>query len=324
MAKAKQAPAVSLSADLYEWAAEVLRLRFDEVVSFGGAVIVPWNVNGVHDMRVAIRRQRSALRDFVQVINEKPLKRVKDDLKKIADSLGTVRDQDVSIIALEELAAETDNASIKDGIGELIKELRTGRERAHSRLRKTLASISIDELRDRFSTRIEDSLRQQELFSPGSLSEAGRTVIEARLWEFCEIGTAIYEPFDGVQLHDLRIAAKHLRYSIELFAVCWGDEIAGFAAELAKLQSNLGEVHDCDLWIETLTKRLKHKNTAKTPNASEAAAWLLSKFVGKRSKEYRSALELWSKWQANKFVETLRIVLSHDPNTGNEIREGSK
>ena len=310
MAKAKQAPAVSSSADLYAWAAEVLRLRFDEVVSYGNAVLVPWNVNAVHDMRVAIRRLRSALLDFVQVINETPLKRVKDDLKKIADSLGTVRDHDVAIIALEEFAKDTANASILTGIEDMIGELRKKREQAHSRLQKTLDSIALDKLRERFSKRIEDSLRQQELFGPASLQDVGRAVIEARLQEFCDIGTSIYEPFADRKLHDLRIAAKRLRYSIELFTVCWGDEIAGFATELAKLQSNLGDVHDCDVWTTTLTKRLKGKDKAKTQDQTTAAAWLLSKYVGKRSKAYRSALELWREWTANQFTERLGTAIS--------------
>lgn len=310
MAKAKQSPSVSSTADICEWAASVLLLRFDEVMSFRGAILVPWNVNAVHDMRVALRRLRSALRDFVQVIDEKPLKRVKGDLKKVADALGAIRDLDVAVIALDEFASQSSDNDIVEGIGEIARDLRERRERAHTRLQKTLESISLDDLRRRFSDRIDDALRQQELFRPGTLNEAGRTVIEARMQEFCDMSTAIYDPFDGIELHDLRIATKRLRYAIELFAVAWGDEIAGFAAELTKMQSFLGEVHDCDVWTATLTKNLKENDKAKTQTSKKAAAWLLSKFVAKRSKEYRGALELWSDWQANGFVKRLRDILS--------------
>jgi len=127
VAKAKQAPAVTATADICEWAADVLRLRFEEVLSYGGAILVPWNVNAVHDMRVALRRLRSALRDFVQVIDEKPLKRVKDDLKKVSDLLGIIRDIDVAIIALDEFSAQSDDEDIVGGIGELARDLRTDR-----------------------------------------------------------------------------------------------------------------------------------------------------------------------------------------------------
>lgn len=312
MAKAKLAPPFNTAGDLDVWAAEVLRLRFDEVLSFGGAALVPGNVNGVHDMRVALRRLRSALRDFVHVINEKPLKRVSRELKKIADALGVVRDRDVAIIALDDLAAEIDDESIKSGIGILIEGLRAECEHECGRLQKTYTVTSLNDLRERFAATIEHVLSQQELFRPATLKEAGTAVIESRLKDFCESGRAIYEPFESVRLHDLRIASKRLRYAIELFAVCFEDDIRKFAAELAKLQSNLGEVHDCDLWIESLSKRLTETDTAKVNDGVSlaAAAWLLSRFTQKRSKEYCSALNLWREWTGNRFVDRLRGILN--------------
>ncbi len=217
--------------------------------------------------------------DFVQVINEKPLRRVKSDLKRISDTLGVVRDLDVAIIALQELEKIAKSDEIKLGIGELIDEHKILRERAHDRLQKALESINLEALRQRFSLRIEESLRQQELFGPGNLIEAGRTIIESRTAEFCTLGPAIYDPFAGVRLHELRLAAKRLRYSIDLFAVCWGEEIMQFATELASLQTFLGDVHDCDVWIGTFTKLLKKDGKAKDPDRSAAAVWLLSRFV---------------------------------------------
>ena len=157
-------------------------------MSYDGAVRVPWNVNAVHDMRVALRRLRGALRDFVQVINEKPLRRVKTDLKRISDTLGVVRDLDVAIIALQELEKIAKSDEIKLGIGELIDEHTRLRERAHARLQKALESINLEALRQRFSLRIEESLRQQELFGPGNLIEAGRTIIESRTANFAPLG----------------------------------------------------------------------------------------------------------------------------------------
>ena len=48
---------------------------------------------------------------------------------------------------------------------------------------------------------------------------------------------------------EMRIAAKRLRYAIELFTVCWGARIAPFAEEIAEMQSFLGEVHDANGWF---------------------------------------------------------------------------
>ena len=49
--------------------------------------------------------------------------------------------------------------------------------------------------------------------------------------------------------HNMRIAAKRLRYVLELFAPCLGEE-ADAARRVAKqLQSVLGDLHDCDLML---------------------------------------------------------------------------
>ena len=312
MSKAKQAPAISEAADPYQWAADVLLLRFDEAASFSGAVMVEWNVNAVHDMRVALRRLRSALQDFGQMIDGKSLKRIKADLKKIAAALGEVRDLDVAIAALEDLSLETQEDSIRTGIDELINELKNGREKAHARVHKTLRSIAFEDLRVRFLHLIDDSLRQQQLFRPTNLNEVGRGVIDARLRDFCSLVGSIYVPFDGLRLHELRIAAKRLRYALELFAPACPDKIGGFAKEISKLQSHLGELHDCDLWIENLSGRLTKKDSLRTGKAAIplAAAWLLARFVDKRGQYYRKAIDLWLEWIANDLINRLQTRLA--------------
>ncbi len=257
MARAKQAPDVEQCGDPYEWAAQTLRLRLDEVLGFRDAALDAEQVAGIHDMRVATRRLRSAMRDFVLIIDKKPLRRVKKDVKRLADSLGRVRDQDVEIKALSKSAVGADNESVRRGIAELTVDHRALRERAHVRLKKTFEAISLDDLRERFSAGIDHALSQQDLFGPASLKEVGRDVIEDRLQDLVELGRSIYTPFDSRRIHKLRIAEKRLRYAIELFAACWSEEITGFATQLAKLQSYLGDIHDCDVWMADLSKRLR-------------------------------------------------------------------
>ncbi len=63
----------------------------------------------------------------------------------------------------------------------------------------------------------------------------------------------------------MRIAAKRLRYVLEIVSPCFGPE-AGAARETAKrLQSVLGDIHDCDVmlpraWgIESMRARLRQR-----------------------------------------------------------------
>src|SRR5688572_5678514 len=94
--------------DLQAWLAEVLRVRFNEVLKFCEAALAPANPEGVHDMRVAIRRLRSVLRDFAGIPGKRPLANLTRSLKKLADALGRVRDLDVLIEDLETLRGEAE------------------------------------------------------------------------------------------------------------------------------------------------------------------------------------------------------------------------
>lgn len=53
----------------------------------------------------------------------------------------------------------------------------------------------------------------------------------------------------GEAQHDLRIAAKRLRYVLELFGPCLGEEAEAARRAAKRLQSTLGDLHDCDLML---------------------------------------------------------------------------
>jgi CHAD domain-containing protein len=70
MAKAKEIIGLDCAAPVLERAAEVLRVRFDEVVNLRGAALDFSDIEGVHSMRVATEAVRSALRDYTPFMSE--------------------------------------------------------------------------------------------------------------------------------------------------------------------------------------------------------------------------------------------------------------
>ncbi len=315
MAKAKEITGLDCAADALEWAGKVLRVRFDEVIKLRDAALDFSDIEGVHAMRVAIRRLRSALRDFLPLLKKRPLRRVRKNLKQIADALGAVRDQDVAILALEHLqaAAEFDqiNEQIKEGIEKLLGERRLVREKAQMDLIQTLNADGLAKLQADFSAALEKAVRKNKRSRVVSFNEAGREAVADSLQDLCDLGACVYEPFNVEKLHEMRIAAKRLRYAVELFTVCWGERIAPFAVEIAEMQSFLGEVHDCDVWLENLSVRMRERqNGAATGSEYKAAVWLLSEFIKNRTKNYRAALKLWSEWEATEFTGRMQAIIS--------------
>lgn len=95
------------------------------------------------------------------------------------------------------------------------------------------------------------------LQSDAPLSETARTILEARLDELVETRASISGPSDSLQLHALRIVAKRLRYSLEMFAVCFPDDIAQERADgVREMQDVLGRIHDLDVLHGLIEERL--------------------------------------------------------------------
>jgi CHAD domain-containing protein len=315
MAKAKEITGLDCAADALEWAATVLRVRFDEVIELRGAALDFSDIEGVHAMRVATRRLRSALRDFLPLMKKRPLRRVRRNLKEIADSLGAVRDQDVAILALEHLqaAAEIDQTDeqIKEGIEKLLEERRALRERVQIDLIQVLDADVLAKLQANFIAALDKAVRRNKRTRIVSFSEAGREAVADSLQELCDLGVSVYEPFNVEKLHEMRISAKRLRYAVELFTACWGERITPFAARIAEMQSFLGEVHDCDVWLESLSKRMRKRQNGVAANSEyKAAVWLLSEFIKNRTKNYRASLKLWSEWETTDFSERMLAIIN--------------
>ncbi len=311
MAKAQQTITIDTHEDPQAWLGELLRIRFGEVLKHREAALDPGQIEGVHDMRVAIRRLRSIIRDFAEIADKFPLKGVRKELKAFADNLGSVRDADVEIEALDALKKEANNDAVREGISRILEGYHERRVFAFIKLQARLTNDAVAELISKFDAALGSSLRQRYLFGTGSITDASREIITNRLDDFVSLADALYDPLATKPLHRLRIAGKHLRYAIELFVEVRGDVLSPFAAEIGKMQSFLGDVHDCDVWtaqFSNFLRKPRRKSSASEPTFA-AAAWLLSEFTRKRTKAYRSALKLWIEMGQTAMENHLRETL---------------
>jgi CHAD domain-containing protein len=309
---AEELKGVDCDADASEGIRAVLRARLAKMCGLRGAALRWEEIEGVHKMRVASRRLRSALRDFEEFIEGATL--MERRVKEVARALGDVRDQDVAIEALEKVR-ESAGGEVAEGIGQLIGEREAVRARARESLEAAIAETPLAELQEKFLLWLKKgSKRARGSKRVVSFRQAGREVIGSRLEELREHGNSLHHPFDTEPLHELRIAAKRLRYASELFAPCWGGRLSSFSREVAGLQTSLGELHDCDLWIADLGARLDRQREESEGHDSDsrvrpAAVWLLQHFTKERGKHFRRALSRWHKWETGGFFERMSEIL---------------
>jgi CHAD domain-containing protein len=333
MAKTKRVPGLDCSAPADKMIRLVLRSQLKTMCALREKALDWHDPEGVHAMRVLSRRLRSAMSDFKPFLRKASLPRLK--LRSIAKGLGAVRDEDVALLALEELKSKA-KGQAAEGIELLAEERRKRRKEARSALQKAIKRSAVDDFRKEFLAKLrviaivspKKSNRKQANDMALAFGRVGIEVIEAALKELNAASSHIYFPFQIKELHEMRILAKRLRYAIELFASCWGEEMGKFAKEVSLLQTSLGELHDCDVWIESLGARLKQtarKGKSDEENAllREGAAWLVKHFARERMEHYRDALARWQQWEAEGFLQTLESILTRDIVSGKALDESS-
>ena len=327
MAKAKRIKGIDCNSEASAAMKLVLATRFGELSHFR-AVALDWSdPEGVHSMRVASRRLRSALRDFTPYLHKRRLSSSLKSLRDIADALGEVRDQDVAIMALEKLQTHSSD-EVSPALKQVIEARRQIRDQAREELVTMLADDQLKQLELNFIAAVDEATvagtKGTQSPVPISFIKMSRAIILDRLKELEKLSNGLFRPFDVENLHEMRIAAKRLRYAIELFQQCWGRSIATYAKRAAQLQTALGDVHDCDVWIESFGNEINKARKQKQDENLEAFVWLLSHFVKLRTKHLRKAFNLWRDWETEDTSGKLRTVLNSEPKPARQRRKSQE
>ena len=104
----------------------------------------------------------------------------------------------------------------------------------------------------------------------GPLADNLERIVRVRLDELCGFAPPGFDPEEVVALHDMRIAAKRLRYILEVGAEpCFGSYAVKAGKRAKELQDLLGEIHDCDV---TLPRVLAMIDGLRAADAREAVA----------------------------------------------------
>ncbi|HEX6868046.1 MAG TPA: CHAD domain-containing protein, partial [Candidatus Limnocylindrales bacterium] len=202
----------------------------------------------LHKMRVATRRQRAAWRVFGTAFRANRTKRYRNGLRETAQRLGAVRDLDVLLEAADHYRADLPTPEQR-ALEPLLASWRAHRADARVLLLRELDS---DHYR-RFVDDYKDFVRTEgALVLPVGPVQPHRVrdTAPSRIWTAYE-GVRGYEAVlrwaDVETLHDLRIAAKWLRYAMEFVREALGEESAPLIARVTALQDHLGLMHDADV-----------------------------------------------------------------------------
>jgi len=97
-------------------------------------------------------------------------------------------------------------------------------------------------------------------------STNARIIARTRLEEMKTWGQYAHDPQRSDELHDLRIAAKRLRYTLEIFSDVLPEESSSIIEEVTQIQEELGALHDSDVMVALLHLCLEQQQNG-TSNA---------------------------------------------------------
>jgi CHAD domain-containing protein len=243
-----------MQADLY--VARKLREMDRALPAETKRVVTGADDEAVHDLRVTIRRLRTVLKLARPLYGRFLADAVRQSFAAVQKATGDLRDE-------EALAETLDKLDKLDAPSKVALHAWRERRRARERLlrRAVVRHLQSGELAK--ARTLLGALTALPV-KPGRKKDLARFALrcaeDARKEVDSHRGASTD---DGLALHELRIAYKHLRYSIEIFESALPADVAAVREPATKFQKRLGDIHDIDVALDTITRARGLSLTAK-------------------------------------------------------------
>ncbi len=307
-----------------EWAKIAIAKHSRRMFKYEAEVLKDKDPEDLHQMRVGMRRLRSAIAGFAIAL-DLPQAVTERNIARIGRALGKLRDLDVLLAALEDYYRPLLPKAEQKSLDKVIKSLYKQRKKELKQVRETLNSKLYLNLRQGLQDWLDQSQYQmigdfsiypvlpdlllpqisQLLLHPGWLVgvefKGGSVHISESLDK--KAVKQLLEQQEPI-LHDLRKAAKKTRYNLELFAHFYGDTYNYYVKQIEQIQEVLGQIQDCYVLREVLEKVLKSAIAEQMPK-------LATHFTKTRYQKWQEWQVLQEEFLEDKTRQELRQTIQH-------------
>ena len=311
-----------------DWGKIAVQKHFTKILKHEAGVLKDKDPEELHQMRVGIRRLRSAMIGFAPAISL-PSTSTEKVAGKIGKKLGKLRDLDVLQLTIETEYLPNLPPSEQKHLAKVTKLIAKQRKKAFKQVKSTLTG----KVYQHFKQGLKDWLEQpnytpiaatkielilpdlllpqvsQLLLHPGWLvgidleTEAIDLESQANLQQV----EALLEKEEPI-LHELRKEAKKTRYNMDLFAQFYGDKFSYYLKKIKNIQEILGLIQDCFV-LRTFLEQVFGNST----NLEQYLPTLIKQFNQQR----------YQKWQEWESLQKQFLDLSTRQDLQKAIIEGS-
>jgi CHAD domain-containing protein len=290
------------------------------------------DIEHIHRMRVASRRLRAALPLFASCFPEKKYQQWMEEIQKVTRALGEARDTDVQIAFLTKLIKKRQARIHTDAPGmalsiHLNADVETILLSGLQKKRIKLQTVVVSSLEKLENSGIIDDMRvffhDQEIRakstrkkpSPYGIVPVAASRIAIRLNKLLSYEVWVHNPDAIAEHHAIRIAAKKLRYTIEVYSPLYRRGLKKPLSRVKKIQEILGDLHDCDVWIDQVMvmlvkERLTSQATTGRKNMRVSKVTRYKHFLAEREKErkilYQRFVRFWDSLRRSRLWDELR------------------
>jgi len=280
------------------------------------------DIEFIHRARVASRRLRAAVQMFGDCFRPKQLKRWRKQIRRVTADLGEARDKDVQIEFLCGTLDALEEKACYPGIARLLVQLERQRERLQKHVNQAAgrfeASGVLEDMSDTTKGMLADAKADGvDVQSPYALARTRRH-IRCRLEQLLSLRDCLADAEAKERHHAMRIAAKRLRYTLEIANPVYREGLKDFVATAKSLQTHLGEIHDCDVWLEDIEsfaakerrRVVKHFGSPEPFSRLQAGIEHLQHERRQRRRDvFRELAEFWQELEQQAHWETLVATL---------------
>jgi inorganic triphosphatase YgiF len=260
-----------------------------QIVANRRAVLETEDPAAAHQLRIGLRRLRSALRAFRPLGATEALSEIDDHARALSRTVGELRDADVLI---EEIYAPVAGMLERDpGIADLRPVLLAHRTRARERVHSALLGQPWSLLQLHLALWPQTVENAKELEAP--VGRFARASLKRRWKKVAECGGRL-DDLSIVERHEMRKALKTLRYTAEFFASLYPEaRTRRFVKEIRSLQEVFGYLTDV-VAAERLTA-ICREGCSDSPEAQRAAGYVLGWHNAQAAHAWAHAHKGWRK-----------------------------
>jgi CHAD domain-containing protein len=310
-----------------DYAFQSLYKNFRKSVKHEQEVFADQDPEGIHQMRVGMRRLRTALAVFSPFVSLPS--NLNQDITKLSKSLGSVRDLDVLGIWFNEYRNLTTPSIEEEQLATILQKLERQRKKQFKRLGRALKGKRYEHFTEGlrqwlenpvFLPRAEWPIRlvlpdiilpliNQLLLHPGWMVATSGSL---ELWkpetavDFNSVNADIAQY--GPALHDLRKQAKRVRYQTEFFVDFYAETYRQQTQEFRTIQDLLGQIQDSQVLSDFLSEEIGKDWAVQIPSLNHY-------FHQQRSGLWLQWRNIQQKYLKTDFREHLRKLVEEQHNS---------